>query len=716
MRGAAQGVVISSVSMLSPPSPGARAGRSSRACRRPASPPRTVVRPAPRSCSRAAAPRASPTSACSACSTAWASAPTSSSAPAWAPWSARSTPAATPAGSSTRSPAWCRSPRSSAPTSRCAPRSLGILQPLVVWEQGDARLRAAERLGRRGRGQRAGERRHAPREPARARGFRLASDPVPRRRHRSRATGAGGAAVGRPGPGRPRQRRRAAALRTRAARRPLPRPTAGSRPTSRWPSRAREGAERVIVVDATEHPPRLRSRLLPAARGRPAGAVPLPAAGRLAAPGRPAASGPTWTGSPASTSPAGTSPGCSTRASAPPTRSCPGSTAACRATDRRARALPDPARPASGSTAPTPPSSSRSSRLLGLGPGKRRHARLRAAAPARADPGRRVRGLRVRLARAHRGRATRSRSISRSGAPPAASPASVWPTTTSSAGGCGPGWSIGGSWIARSREAERSFSASCGASCYARISAELSGRPPALQADAHRPAGQRGRPAVRRATATSSARPDPRRPSASPGIERSLATGLGSRGGSWRAGPGTSPTGADRSTLGAARPRDRRPPGNGDACCGPRRSGPACTSGVAFEGSLATRLGVVRLTPRLRLGWGDGLPLQLGFPLGGDDGFPGLSHRRAPGRSGGDAGRCCSPCRCKGPLLARLELAAGGTDAESARFPGGRLDGRRAGGPRRGDAGGAGAIRVRGGTPRAGRAVRAAGTLVLAGG
>jgi hypothetical protein len=30
------------------------------------------------------------------------------------------------------------------------------------------------------------------------------------------------------------------------------------------------------------------------------------------------------------------------------------------------------------------------------------------------------------------------------------------------------------------------------------------------------------------------------------------------------------------------------------------------------------------LTPRLRVGWGDDLPLQVAFPLGGSDGFPGL--------------------------------------------------------------------------------------------
>jgi predicted acylesterase/phospholipase RssA len=35
------------------------------------------------------------------------------------------------------------------------------------------------------------------------------------------------------------------------------------------------------------------------------------------------------------------------------------------------------------------------------------------------------------------------------------------------------------------------------------------------------------------------------------------------------------------------------------------------------------RLGTATLTPRVRAGWGDGLPLQYQFPLGGDEGFPG---------------------------------------------------------------------------------------------
>jgi hypothetical protein len=81
-------------------------------------------------------------------------------------------------------------------------------------------------------------------------------------------------------------------------------------------------------------------------------------------------------------------------------------------------------------------------------------------------------------------------------------------------------------------------------------------------------------------------------------------------------------------------------------------------------------VGVIRLTPRLRLGWGNGLPLQLGFPLGGDDGFPGYHLGERRGDREAMAGLMFTvPVR--GPLLARLELAAGGTDAHSPRFSGG---------------------------------------------
>jgi NTE family protein len=88
---------------------------------------------------------------------------------------------------------------------------------------------------------------------------------------------------------------------------------------------------------------------------------------------------------------------------------------------------------------------------------------------------------------------------------------------------------------------------------------------------------------------------------------------------------------------------------------------------ATFEGTAHTRLGVVRLTPRLRLGWGEGLPLQLGFPLGGDEGFPGYHLGERRGNREAMLGLLITvPVR--GPLLARLELAGGGTEANTARF------------------------------------------------
>ncbi len=81
---------------------------------------------------------------------------------------------------------------------------------------------------------------------------------------------------------------------------------------------------------------------------------------------------------------------------------------------------------------------------------------------------------------------------------------------------------------------------------------------------------------------------------------------------------------------------------------------------VAIEGEAIARLGSVRVTPRLRLGWGEELPLQLGFPLGGDDGFPGLHIGERRGDREAMLGVMLSvPIR--GPLLTRIELAAGRT-------------------------------------------------------
>jgi hypothetical protein len=71
-------------------------------------------------------------------------------------------------------------------------------------------------------------------------------------------------------------------------------------------------------------------------------------------------------------------------------------------------------------------------------------------------------------------------------------------------------------------------------------------------------------------------------------------------------------------------------------------------------------IGALHVTPRLRYGWGDRLPSQLSYALGGDEGFPGLhiGERRGDRESYASA---LFAYRVLGPLLVRLELAAGAT-------------------------------------------------------
>ena len=79
---------------------------------------------------------------------------------------------------------------------------------------------------------------------------------------------------------------------------------------------------------------------------------------------------------------------------------------------------------------------------------------------------------------------------------------------------------------------------------------------------------------------------------------------------------------------------------------------------AAFDGKVSIKTGALRLEPRLRLGWGEGLPLQATFPLGGEDGFPGLHI----GERRGDREFVLSALLTyglKGPFVGRIELAAG---------------------------------------------------------
>lgn len=79
---------------------------------------------------------------------------------------------------------------------------------------------------------------------------------------------------------------------------------------------------------------------------------------------------------------------------------------------------------------------------------------------------------------------------------------------------------------------------------------------------------------------------------------------------------------------------------------------------VQGEVSQEFRAGSVTLTPRLRFGWGEHLPLQYTFPLGGDEGFPGLAMYEVRG----DRDLLLSvqaAVPVSGPLALRAQLALG---------------------------------------------------------
>jgi predicted acylesterase/phospholipase RssA len=152
------------------------------------------------------------------------------------------------------------------------------------------------------------------------------------------------------------------------------------------------------------------------------------------------------------------------------------------------------------------------------------------------------------------------------------------------------------------------------------------------------------------------------------GIERPLASGwdlaLGAEGRTW-----DEPSRENRSTLGGVVRVTGATRQQGRVLLA-EASWTGMYRRVAFDGMVAGRIGLVRLTSRLQLGWGSGLPLQLGFPLGGDDGFPGYHIGERRGRRVA-MGSLLLVVPIKGPLLGRLELATGSTGAGSSPFPGG---------------------------------------------
>ncbi|MDX2194020.1 MAG: patatin-like phospholipase family protein [Gemmatimonadales bacterium] len=80
---------------------------------------------------------------------------------------------------------------------------------------------------------------------------------------------------------------------------------------------------------------------------------------------------------------------------------------------------------------------------------------------------------------------------------------------------------------------------------------------------------------------------------------------------------------------------------------------------AAAEAAVSLDVGAgVRLRPRVRVGWGEALPLQAQFILGGEDGFPGL--RIGERRGDREAMASLAVTRTiRGPVQARLEVAAG---------------------------------------------------------
>ncbi|MGZ8398670.1 MAG: patatin-like phospholipase family protein, partial [Gemmatimonadales bacterium] len=79
---------------------------------------------------------------------------------------------------------------------------------------------------------------------------------------------------------------------------------------------------------------------------------------------------------------------------------------------------------------------------------------------------------------------------------------------------------------------------------------------------------------------------------------------------------------------------------------------------AALDGEFSIKTGALRLAPRLRAGWGERLPIQATFPLGGEDGFPGLHI----GERRGDRELVLSTLltyALEGPFVGRIEVAAG---------------------------------------------------------
>ncbi|HEY5940663.1 MAG TPA: patatin-like phospholipase family protein, partial [Gemmatimonadales bacterium] len=139
------------------------------------------------------------------------------------------------------------------------------------------------------------------------------------------------------------------------------------------------------------------------------------------------------------------------------------------------------------------------------------------------------------------------------------------------------------------------------------------------------------------------------------GVERSFDAGwrlaLGLSGHAWHE------PGQDQSTLGVGA-QAIKAGRSGEQVLGIDLIWTGIYHRAAFDGEFSIKTGALRLAPRLRAGWGEELPLQATFPLGGEDGFPGLHI----GERRGDREFVLSTLltySLKGPFVGRVELAAG---------------------------------------------------------
>lgn len=134
---------------------------------------------------------------------------------------------------------------------------------------------------------------------------------------------------------------------------------------------------------------------------------------------------------------------------------------------------------------------------------------------------------------------------------------------------------------------------------------------------------------------------------------------VGAEGRLWR-----NPDFTSRSAVGAALELSR--PGRGvDRLFSLAASWTTVYRRVTVSGAMPFQVGALRILPRARLSWGDSLPVQLAFPLGGDDGFPGLHlGERRGDREAWGALQLGYPIA--GPVLLSVEAAAGRSGAGGA--------------------------------------------------